>query len=255
MLPTLFLAICLSQPPAAEGAPVITAAAKAPDAKWTAIKGVRGRPVKLAADKPSKWALAEEGQTCDLEPDSNGIHASFYSAIDGRFKVVAASATGEITRVVVEIGDAPAPPVPVPPLPSPPVPVPPTPVPPAPVPVPPAPKPPLSLPAEKLMRAIERDGGFTEANKKALVSLEALCEEAIEYTAKTDIKFALALSEKIQSAAKTLAKDAAPNVRAWLNGELKAIIGDSDYFLTDDKRKTIGESLAKIEAVFKEVQK
>ena len=71
----------------------------------------------------------------------------------------------------------------------------------------------------------------------------------------TDIKFAFALAEKIQSAAKTLAKDAAPNVRAWLNAELKAIIGDSDYFLTDDKRKTIGESLAKIEAVFKEVQK
>lgn len=252
MLPTIFLAICLAQPPA-DGAPVIALAAKAPDAKWTVIKGVRGRPVKLVADKPSKWALVEEGQTCDLDPDTNGIHANFYSATDGRFKVVAASATGEITRVVVEIGDAPVvPPVPVPPTPIPPVPVPPVPVPPAPV--PPAPKP-LSLPAEKLMRAIEKDGGFTEANRKALVALEALAGEAVDFSKTTDIKFAFALAEKIQSAAKTLAKDAAPNVRAWLNAELKAIIGDSDYFLTDDKRKTIGESLAKIEAVFKEVQK
>lgn len=250
MISYLLLAACLSQPPVvADAAPAVSAAPKAPDAKWTVIKGVRGRPVKLVSDKPSKWALLEEGQTCDLEPDTNGTHANFYSPIDGRFKVVASSATGEITRVVVEIGDAlPVPPVPVPPVPVPPVPVPP-------VPVPPAPKPPLSLPAEKLLKALEKDGGFTDANRKALVALEALCGEAVDFAKTTDVKFAFALAEKIQAAAKTLAKDAAPNVRAWLNGELKAIIGDSDYFLTDDKRKTIGESLAKIEAVFREVQK
>lgn len=262
MLPTFLLALCLAQPPAADGAPAITAAAKAPDAKWTVIKGVRGRPVKLVADKPSKWALIEEGTTCDLEPDSNGVHANFYSATDGRFKVVAASATGEITRVVVEIGDAPAP-APIPPTPIPPTPIPPAPVPPVPVPpvpVPPAPKPPLSLPAEKLMKAIEKDGGLkdgalTAEYRKSLINLEALCFVSIEITKDTKFIFAEDLAKKINEAAGTVTKETAPNARAWLAAELKSIIGDTNYFLTDDKRKAIGESLAKIESVFKEVQR
>lgn len=250
MLPTLLLTLCLSQAPA-DGAPVVTAAAKAPDAKWTTIKGVRGRPVKLVADKASKWALVEEGQTCDLEPDSNGIHASFYAAIDGRFKVVAASATGEITRVVVEIGDAiPVPPVPVP---VPPQPIPPTPVPPAPVPVPPSPPKPLSPGAEKLKAAVEKDGGFTEANREALSLLAALVAAGIDELGKSDTRFTDELYDAMKKAGASLAKDKLPTAREWLTAELRAVLGTERRFITDDLRKSLSTELAKLHGVVKEV--
>lgn len=221
----------------------VAAVEKAKPQEFTARVGELKR---LKGEDGTKWELAAGTVGADLVADGKG-GCVFSAEAKGRYTLVCYTA-GPCAWVVVTVGDAL--PVPVPPGPAP---VPPAPVPPAPI--PPQPKPPLSLPAERLLKAIEKDGGFTDANKKALVALEALAGEAVDFAKTTDVKFAFALATKIQEAAKTLAKDAAPNVRAWFNAELKSIVGESDYFLTDDKRKLIGESLAKLEAVFKEVGK
>lgn len=241
MLPTLILSAMLAQAPPAAATPKVVEVPAGERAKPQEFTARVGELKRFGGTEGAKWELAAGTINADLVADGKG-GAIFSAEAKGRYTLVCYT-DGPCAWIVVTVGDAPAPPAPVPPSPVPPA------------PVPPAPKPPLSLPAEKLLKAIEKDGGLTDANRKALVSLEALCAEAVDFTAKTDIKFAFALAEKIQTAAKTLAKDAAPNVRAWLNAELKSIIGDSDYFLTDDKRKQIGESLAKVESVFKEVQK
>lgn len=245
MLSAILLTVSLAQ------APVVTAAPPADPGKWTEIKGVRGRVVRLTSDTAAKWALTEEHSAAELVPDSNGKDAGLYAAADGRYKLVATGAMGEITRVVVVIGDAP--PAPVPPQPIPPSPVPPAPTPPAPVPVPPAPPKPLSPGAEKLKAAVEKDGGFTDANREALSLLAALVAAGIDELGKSDTRFTDELYDAMHKAGETLAKDRIPTARTWLTAELKTVLGTERRFITDDLRKSLSTDLAKLHGVIKEV--
>ncbi len=194
----------------------------------------------------AKWELAAGTVGADLVADGKG-GCVFSAEAKGRFTLVCYT-EGPCAWVVVTVGDGPAPgPAPVPPSP-----VPPTPTPPAPVPPAPSPPKPLSPGAEKLKGAVEKDGGFTEANQKSLVQLTALVSAAID--AMKNAKFTDEYAEKLKEAGETLlAKGELPAGRVWLNGEFKRIFGSERRFITDDLRKQFEEELAKLHGTMKEV--
>lgn len=194
----------------------------------------------------ARWELKAGTVGADLVADGKG-GCVFSAEAKGQFTLICYT-EGPAAWVVVTVGDSPAPPAPVP---VPPSPVPPAPTPPAPV--PPAPPKPLSPGAEKLKAAVEKDGGFTAANAEALSLLAALVAAGIDELGKPDTRFTDELYDAMRKAGAALAKDRIPTAREWLTAELKAVLGTERRFITDDLRKSLGNDLAKLHAVIKEV--
>lgn len=258
MLSTILLTVSLAQIPLPIPVPTPTAVPKVAEVpagdrvkpqEFTARVGELKR-LNGGSDK-AKWELAAGTVGADLVSDGKG-GAVFSAEAKGRYTLVCYT-EGPCAWVVVTVGDAP--PVPAPPTPVPPSPVPPapTPTPPAPVPVPPAPPKPLSPGAEKLKAAVEKDGGFTDANREALSLLAALVAAGIDELAKSDTRFTDELYDAMHKAGETLAKDRIPTARTWLTTELKSVLGTERRFITDDLRKSLSTDLAKLHGVIKEV--
>jgi hypothetical protein len=253
MLPAVALiALSLGQPiPVPIPTPIVTpkvaevpAGEKPKPQEFTARVGELKR---FAGGDKAKWELAAGTVGADLVADGKG-GCVFSAEAKGRYTLVCYT-EGPCAWVVVTVGDGPAPgPAPVPPSP-----VPPAPTPPAPAPVPPAPPKPLSPGAEKLRAAVEEDGGFTAANTEALSLLAALVAAGIDELGKSDTRFTDELYDAMKKAGAALAKDKLPTAREWLTAELKTVLGTERRFITDDLRKSLGNDLAKLHAVIKEV--
>lgn len=91
--------------------PVVTVVPSPPAAKWQEFRAGVGQRIWLSVGKPAKWVLAEEGTDGDLVVPPNGGDPSFAGAKAGRYKIVAFIEGSDPARVVVVVGDSPAPPV------------------------------------------------------------------------------------------------------------------------------------------------
>lgn len=248
MFSTLFLSALISQAPVTPKVSEVLPGERAKPQEFTARVGELKR---FAGGEGSKWEISAGTVGADIVADGKG-NVAFTAEKTGKYTLVC-YVDGPCLWVVINVGDSPV--IPPAPAPVPPAPV-PVPVPPVPVPVPPTPIPPpkpLSPLAEKLKLALDKDGGLTPENKVALQSLADLVVAGIEELAKEDTRFSDDLYDALKKVGESLAKGKVANSRAWLNAELKTIFGDSRFFITDDRRKLLGNELAKLQSAFKEV--
>ncbi|WP_439627464.1 hypothetical protein [Gemmata sp.] len=88
--------------------PAVVEVPRGDPAKWAEVRAERGRILRLSAEPASKWLLIDDA-AADLFPADGGKIADFATPTDGRYKLVVTAPDGSAARVVVVVGDGPAP--------------------------------------------------------------------------------------------------------------------------------------------------
>ncbi|MBX3397480.1 MAG: hypothetical protein KF873_01955 [Gemmataceae bacterium] len=260
LLALLVLSVWIPTAPAQSPTPPITppvapppAIAVSPAAErpaWKVVAGVKGKLVRLTADKAVRWVLAEETvaeAAAELEPSDDGKRCAFVASADGRFKIIAYGADGgEASRTVVVVGDAP-------PDPKKPDPVKPDPVKPDPVkPEPPKPDPVAEL-RVKLQAAYTADGSAAKA--ESLKALVELYRQAGPIAADPAIVSTLALAKRLQTISASLVQPGQlAGVRSAIAEQLGATLGQKDAPLTPELRTAAADLFARIHKALGEVK-
>jgi hypothetical protein len=220
------------QPPRGGDSPKITLGAKGEPPKPIELTAAVGELVRLTSSEPkARWELAPGTEGADLEPGTEG-RATFAASRAGRYLAINYVCEKPAAWASIVVGGSPV-------------------VPPGPTPKPPQPN---TLTA-KLLAAIEKDGGLTDANRQALALLKALCGQARTYAGKPEIVTTGQFVSVVATASRSIASDAIPEVRKWLVGELRALVGESDVPLTEVKRTEIAAAMTRLETSVQEVLK
>ena len=190
---------------------------KKPDSdKWQEIKADKGRMLTLSAEPASRWMLIDD-ESVDFRATDGGKYGDFVSAVEGRFKLTVTSPAGEVTKIIIVVGDSP--------------------------PAPPNP-PPVDVLKKKLADSFASDSG-TDKVEQAKDLIELYKQLAVLAKDKSYIK-ASDLLKKAHDVADTLiGKDALVGVRTIVKDELSKIF-PVDVDLTDDQRTKAADLFNKL---------
>lgn len=100
--------LCLAASP-----PAVVEVPRGEPGEWKELKALPGRLLRLGAEPASKWLLVDD-EGADLLPADGGKFGDFAAPMPGRYKVVVTGPDGVSARIVIVVGDAPAPKPPTP---------------------------------------------------------------------------------------------------------------------------------------------
>jgi hypothetical protein len=192
--------------------------------KWNELHAIPGRLLVLSAQTASKWILVDE-EGGDLRDFDGGKSCAFVAPAAGRFRIIVISPDGTSSRVVVVVGDVPAPPNPKPPA------------------------PPVDPLKAKLKVAYDADSMPVAAKVESARDLAALYRQAAQLVVKPDVATAGELLARVKTAASSLVgADALKGVRTVVAGELSMLF-PADGPLTEQQRQKAAELFTKLAGI------
>lgn len=217
----ILLFLLLSATATSAAPPGITKADRPVPTPWIEIKADPVLTVLQATEK-SRWSLIDS-QSADLVPADDGKTAVFAAAVKGRYRVTAVAPTGEVSQVIVIVGDT----------------TPPT---------PPAPQDPLLL---KLQAAASLDTRTDRASD--LADLVELYAQAAVLAKDVKIVSLGDLVARVRDASKILVVSGFPDLKRVIAGELSAAFPD-DVPLDEATRATAANLFLKLSSALKGVK-
>lgn len=199
--------------------------------KWSEFKSQPGALLRLTSAQPATWTLVD-AEGADVESVDGGKRLLFTSAVPGRYRLLAQSAD-ETFRVLVVVGNPPAPPQPKPPEPLPP-----------PKPVDPA--------QREFQSAYDADTRQLDKKRPDLLDLIELYKQAADLAAKPDVTTTGQLVARIREASRILAIEGLADLRKLISTRLMAAF-PNDEPLTDATRKKAAEAFAQIRTLLQGV--
>lgn len=195
-LATGFLLLCAATASAGQPPTVTEVPAPAPE-KWQELSGKAGKLMALESKPPASWVLVDD-LVGELRQHGDGGSA-YFTAPTGRYRVLVVSAMGPPARLLLVIGESPAP------------------TPPRPNPDPPRPVSPL---VGELRAAYLKDGG----KPAEMGALAALYRLMVVEAVKPEYATPAALNGIYLAARDSMLGNSLPAVRRRLGSELLAVI-------------------------------